>query len=39
MRRPTLAAAFAVALLAVLAASALAAPQLAPGTINLSGTP
>jgi hypothetical protein len=39
MRRPALAAAFAAALLAVLAATALAAPQLAPGTINLSGTP
>jgi hypothetical protein len=39
MRRRTLAAAFAAALLAVLAASAVAAPQLAPGTINLSGTP
>jgi hypothetical protein len=38
MRR-TLAAAFAAALLAVFAASAIAAPQLAPGTINLSGTP
>jgi hypothetical protein len=39
MRRPTLVLALALAAAAGLAASALAAPQLAPGTINLSGTP
>jgi hypothetical protein len=37
MRGPTLA--LAMALAVCLAAPALAAPQLAPGTINLSGTP
>lgn len=39
MRRPTVVLALAVVLAAGLAATALAAPQLAPGTINLSGTP
>jgi hypothetical protein len=39
MRRPTVVLALAVVLAVALAATALAAPQLAPGTINLSGTP
>jgi hypothetical protein len=39
MRRPTLVLALALAAAAGLAAPALATPQLAPGTINLSGTP
>jgi hypothetical protein len=39
MRRHTLVLVLAVVLAAALATNALAAPQLAPGTINLSGTP
>jgi len=39
MRRPTLVLAVAVAVLAVTAAPALAVARLAPGTLNLSGTP
>jgi hypothetical protein len=39
MRRPTMVLALAVALAVCRVASAFAAPQLAPGTINLSGTP
>jgi hypothetical protein len=39
MRRPTLVLAIAAAVLALTAAPALAVPRLAPGTLNLSGTP
>jgi hypothetical protein len=39
MRRPTLVLALAAAVLALTAAPALALPRLAPGTLNLSGTP
>jgi hypothetical protein len=39
MRRPMLVLAIAAAVLALTAAPALAVPRLAPGTLNLSGTP
>jgi hypothetical protein len=39
MRRPTLVLAIAAVVLALTAAPALAVPRLAPGTLNLSGTP
>jgi hypothetical protein len=39
MRRPTLVLAIAAAVLALTAAPAFAVPRLAPGTLNLSGTP